>query len=416
MISAPLKDVKVLDLTQALAGPFATMLLGDMGADVVKVESPAGDPTRTTPPYYCDGTSVYFLSINRNKRSVVIDLKNPAGLSVFYDLVKVSDVVVYNFRPGVVERLRIDHATLSAVSPRVITCNVTGFGVKGPESGRRAVDVVVQAVGGGMSITGEESGPPTRAGVPTADLGAGLFSAIGMLAALHRRDKTSQGVEVETSLFHSQLALLSYVASYYLHSGDIPKRMGSGHMGTVPSRVYRTADGHVAMEAGFNEHFRKLCQAIGKPDLSADPRFVDRQARHLHRNVLNAILEEEFARKPTREWVHILDEHSVACGAVNSVAEALESSQSTAYSMIQEVQFGTNSLGTLRMPVWFDRAEAHSLKPPPRLGEHTIEVLQEKVSYDVNRIRMLFECGALGGDWPPTTPGEVRSKGGSRRS
>jgi crotonobetainyl-CoA:carnitine CoA-transferase CaiB-like acyl-CoA transferase len=393
------------------------MLLGDMGADVVKVESPTGDPTRTTPPYYCDGTSVYFLSINRNKRSVVIDLKNPNGLSVFYDLVKVSDIVAYNFRPGVAERLRIDHATLLTVSPRIITCNVTGFGVKGPESGRRAVDVVVQAMGGGMSITGEEGGLPTRAGIPTADLGAGLFSAIGILAALHRRDRTNCGVEVETSLFHSQLALLSYVASYYLYSKEVPRLMGSGHMGTVPSRVYRTLDGYVAVEAGFNEHFRELCRAMGKVELSVDPRFVDRQARHLHRNVLNAILEEEFAHKPTREWVRILDEHNVACGPVNSVAEALVSPQSAAYSMVREVHFGTDSLGTLRMPLWFDRAEAHSLKSPPRLGEHTVEVLQEKVNYDIARIKMLFESGALAGDWPPPAQsGGMRSSDVSRTS
>ena len=394
-VSSPLAGIRVLDLTLALAGPFATMLLGDLGAEVFKIEPPKGEPARTTPPFYVGGESVYHLSINRNKKSIVIDLKHRKGLAVFDDLVGKADVVIYNFRPGVAERLGLAHQRLLAINPRIITCDITGFGRRGPEAARRAVDVVVQAMAGGMSITGEPGRPPVRAGIPTADLSAGMYATLGILAALVARERTGHGTRVETSLFHSQLSLLTYVAAFCLYSGEVPPPMGSGHMGTVPSQVFRTRDSYLAVEAGFNEHFQSLCGAVGKPELGRDPRFKDRQARRDHRDELIEILEAEFVRRTTEAWIQVLDAHNVACGPVNNVLQALTSAQSLEYGMVQELPFAGTRVRVLRTPLWFDGNSRHPMNSPPSLGAHTVEILETLLGYEEAVIRDLIAEGAV---------------------
>ncbi|WP_454690583.1 CaiB/BaiF CoA transferase family protein [Achromobacter aloeverae] len=389
MAQLPLAGVRVLDLTQALAGPFATMILADMGAEVIKIESPAGDLTRTTPPHIVQGTSLYFLTNNRNKRGMVLDLKAPDALTAFYDLCKVADVVIYNFSEGVADRLKIDADTLRKINEKLIVCNMTGYGRKGPDARRRAVDPIVQSLAGAVSITGVPGGEPVRAGVPSADLSTGLYAAIGVLAALHGRDRTGVGSSVEASLFHSQLSLLNYMATYCAYSGEIPQPVGSGHPGTVPSQVFKTADGWITIDAGFDRHFQTLCRILGKESLSRDPRFVSRQVRARHRGELLPILIAEIEKHTTAEWERILDEAGIPCGKVNNVKEALESPQSVAYHSLRDIRYRGEDVRVLATPVWFDGEDRHPVEPPPELGQHTADILRGLLGYDDARIAAL---------------------------
>lgn len=382
MSAQPLAGVRVLDLTQALAGPFATMILADMGAEVIKIEPPHGDLTRTTPPHVIKGTSLYFLTNNRNKRGVVLDLKQPEALEAFYELAGVSDVVIYNFSAGVADRLKIDAATLQRLKPSLIVCNMTGYGTRGPDAKRRAVDPIIQSLAGAVSITGLPGGEPVRAGVPTADLSTGMYAAIGILAALHERGNSGRGTRVETSLFHSQLSLLNYVGTYCAWSGEIPQPVGSGHPGTVPSQTFKTLDGWLTIDAGFDNHFRNLCRVIGRPDLAEDEHFRNRQARAQNRQLLVPQLIAEISRKPTDEWIAILDEAGIPCGKVNNTQEALNAPQSREYDSLRTIDYQGVPVEVLATPVWFDGQTQHPMAAPPRLGEDTEDVLRRLLGYD----------------------------------
>jgi len=392
MAQLPLSGVRVLDLTQALAGPFATMILADMGAEVIKIESPSGDLTRTTPPHIVQGTSLYFLTNNRNKRGMVLDLKQADALAAFYDLCKVADVVIYNFSEGVVDRLKIDADTLRAINPQLVVCNMTGYGRKGPDARRRAVDPIVQSLAGAVSITGVPGGEPVRAGVPSADLATGLYAAIGVLAALHGRSRSGTGSSVEASLFHSQLSLLNYMATYCAYSGDVPQPVGSGHPGTVPSQVFKTADGWLTIDAGFDRHFQTLCGLLGKEALARDPRFVSRQTRAQHRGELLPVIMAAIEQRTTAQWVRVLDEAGIPCGKVNNVKEALESPQSLAYHALRDVQYRGETVQVLATPVWFEGDSEHPVEPPPELGQHTADILRGLLGYDDARIAALTQA------------------------
>jgi crotonobetainyl-CoA:carnitine CoA-transferase CaiB-like acyl-CoA transferase len=382
MAGQPLAGLRVLDLTQALAGPFATMILGDLGAEIIKVEPPTGDLTRNTPPHMIEGTSLYFLTNNRNKRGLVLDLKEPAALRAFYDLARVSDVVIYNFSEGVADRLRIDAATLRDVNPALIVCNVTGYGREGPDARRKAVDPIVQSLAGAVSITGLPGSEPVRAGVPTADLSTGLYAVIGVLAGLFQRTRSGHGSSVEASLFHSQLSLLNYLASYCAWSGDVPGPVGSGHPGTVPSQVFATRDGWVTVDAGFDRHFQTLCGVLGHPELVADARFATRLSRAKHRQELLPTLIDDFRRQPTDHWLKTLDAAGIPCGKVNNVAEAMASPQSVQYHAVRETTYRGRTVKVLATPLWFDGQVEHPMRPPPGLGEHSASLLRELLGYD----------------------------------
>lgn len=391
----PLAGIRVLDLTQALSGPFATMILGDLGATVVKVESPRGDLTRNTPPYFIEGVSLYFLANNRNKRSIVIDLKNAEGRKVLMELVRHSDIVISNFRPGALSRLGIDHVRLEQVNSRIISCNISGYGSRGPRSAERAVDLVIQAAAAAMSITGFDDQPPARAGVPTADLSSGLFAAIGVLSALQERTRTGRGCQVETSLFHSQLTLLNYVAANAVLSQHSPSRMGSGHPGTVPSQVFRTATGWIAVDAGFDAHFQEFCEVLGIPELATDPEFHDRPGRSANRARLLPLIDSVLVTRSTEEWLGLLSERSIPCAPVNDVLAAVNDIQAKEYETLKTVHFGTTDVEVLSTPLWFDGDATHSLSAPPRLGEHTRMVLSELTDYSEEEISALEEIGAI---------------------
>jgi len=382
MATQPLAGVRVLDLTQALAGPFATMILADLGAEVIKIEPPSGDLTRSTPPYRVGDTSLYFVTNNRNKKGVVLDLKQPAALEAFHGLCRRADVVIYNFSEGVADRLRIDAASLQAINPALVVCNMTGYGRRGPDARRKAVDPIVQSLAGAVSITGLPGSEPVRAGVPTADLATGLYAVIGVLAALHARQAAGQGSAVEGSLFHSQLSLLNYVGTYCAWSGQVPPPVGSGNPGTVPSQVFRTSDGWVTIDAGFDRHFIKLCEVLGRADLPRNPRFADRAARARHREELLPVLVELIGRQPTEVWVRTLDGAGIPCGKVNNVKEALASPQSVEYHALRATEYGGVPVQVLATPLWFDGAVEHPVRPPPALGEHTRQVLGDLLGYD----------------------------------
>ena len=395
----PLAGLTVLDLTHMLSGPYGTMLLADLGARTIKVEPPGrGEGTRELlrddPLYSRDGMGAYFLTLNRNKESVAIDLKQPLGRAVFLELVAKADVVFDNFAAGVTKRLGIDHAALEQVNPRIVTCSVTGFGSDGPGAHRPAFDQVVQAMGGGMSITGHPDGPPTRSGIPMGDLGGGLFGVIGVLAALQARQHTGRGRHVDISMLDGQVSLLNYMATMYLMSGQVPQPIGNGHFVHVPYNSYRTQDGWLIIACLGDAFFERLLDVLPHPALR-DPAFKTQPGRFAAKERIDAIVGEELARAPTAEWMRRLDASRVPCAPVNDFAHALAEPQVLARGMVREVLLHTGE--RLRMPgnpVRTTGGERPEWTAPPRLGEHTDRVLAE-LGYTAERILDLRGAAAI---------------------
>ena len=291
----PLSGIRILDLSQFLAGPYGSMILGDLGAEVLKIEIPErGDGSRDMPPHFVREQSGYFLSMNRSKKSLTLNLKHPAGLDIFYDLVRQADVVYDNFRPGILQRLRIDYDTLQAINPRIISCSVSGYGQTGPLKDRPAFDLVVQALGGIMSYTGPKGGEPVRMGAPIGDMGGGIFAAHGVLAALYQRERTGKGCRIDVALLDAQIALLIYRAVYYFLAGEVAEPAGSGHVSAVPIGAFKTRDIHIVIDANGDKFWQALCVALEQPQLADDPRFVDRRGRLTHVDDLMALLQSIF--------------------------------------------------------------------------------------------------------------------------
>jgi len=294
-MSLPLSDVRILDLTAILSGPYCTLLLGDLGAEVIKIEKPGvGEAGRGMPPYSFEGESAYFIAINRNKKSMTLNLQTTKGREIFYQLVKKSDVVINNFRPGVIEGLQADYDTLKEINPRIICCSITGYGSTGPAKDRPAFDLIIQARGGIMSYTGELGRKPVKMGSPIADLAGGLFAANGILAALHQREQTGRGQNVDISLLDCQISLLTYRAQYYFIGNEIAKPLGSGHGSIHPLRDYRTKTFDIVIDCNTQKIFADLCDAIGAPELAENPKFNSRENRFKNRDELNDILEKTF--------------------------------------------------------------------------------------------------------------------------
>lgn len=380
----PLQGLRVLDLTQFLSGPYGTMILADLGADVIKVEPPDGELSRTIAPHFVGGESAYYLSINRNKRSVVADLKTAEGIALVRALAVKADIVVENFRPGVLARLGLDYAALAQERPDLIWCSVSGFGQSGPWRDWPAYDMVVQALSGGMSMTGEPEGLPVRAGIPLGDLSAGMYAVIGILAALHERKSSGKGRWIDIAMLDCQLSMLSYQAAYFLHSGQVPGRQGAGHDSIPTYRSFVAGDGaSVVVTANTEKMWRSLTQVLGLPGLVQDPRFATNTERFAHREALWPLLEQAFLARPAAEWMALLIEHGVPAGVVNTLDRALLNGQAQERHMVLPLKTGAGDRrGDLGVrvagnPVKFVGAPEPGHRFPPALGAHTDEVARD---------------------------------------
>lgn len=374
----PLSGIRVLDMSRVLAGPYCTMMLDDLGADVIKVESPEGDDTRRWGPPYMGSESAYYLSCNRNKRSIVLDLAMEAAREVALELARRSDVVVENFRIGTMERWGLGYAQLAEVNSGLVYCSISGYGRTGPLANLPGYDSALQGFGGVMSITGEADGPPEKVGVAIVGLTAGMFALSAILAALRVRDLTGIGQSIDLSLLDSHLAWLANVGSNYLVSGDIPTRLGNSHPNIVPYQAFATQDGWIILAVGNDRQWSHLCDALARPDLAIDSRFTTNPARVEHRAELVPIIETAFRKRTTGDWLALLEEIGVPASPVNSVAQALNHPQVAARQMVEEVAHP--ALGFVKMvssPLKLSATPPTIRRHPPMLGEHTREILEE---------------------------------------
>lgn len=395
-----LTGILVLDLTHMLSGPYGAMLLADLGARTIKVESPiTGENTRqllaTSPEYSRQGMGAYFLTLNRGKESVCIDLKSELGREVFYDLVRKADVVFDNFSVGVTKRLKIDHQTLAAINPGIITCSVSGFGETGPEPNRPAFDQVVQAMGGGMSITGFPGGEPARSGIPIGDLGGGMFGALGILSALLARSRHGRGQHIDVSMLDVQISLLNYMATMYLMSGIVPEQVGNAHFVHVPYNTFKTRTGYIIVACIGDAFYEKLLDVIPRPELRQE-KYRKQPGRYAEREVVNAIVQETLLENTAEYWLQKLSAARIPCGPVNNFQEALQDPQIVARNMVVNVQLQSGE--TVSMPgnpIKLSAVGEVPFGPPPLLGEHTEAVLGELLGYDATKIAPLKAAGVI---------------------
>lgn len=381
-MTLPLENIRVVDLTQVMAGPFCTLLLGDMGADVIKVEPPdGGDLSRSMggAGLRMKGSdNAPFLALNRNKRSVTLDLRTPLGLEAFRALVATADVLVENFRPGVTRRLGVDYETLSALNPGLVYASISGFGQSGPYADRPGFDLIAQAMSGVMSVTGEAGGEPTKCGLPISDLAAGLYAANGVMAALLARARTRRGQHVETSLFEAALGLSVWESTEYWATGRTPQALGSAHRLNAPYQALRTADGHIVLAALTPAQWTKLCAALGRPALAEDSRFATNGDRMAHRTQLVEELEAALSGGTTDRWVESLLAAGVPAGPLWTYPQVFDDAHARARGMIEEIEHPVEgTIRTLGFPLKMLGTPMRVRRPPPLLGEHTDEVLRE---------------------------------------
>lgn len=392
-----LDGIRVLDLTRVLAGPYCTMFLGDLGAEVVKVEQPGvGDDTRGWGPPFAGGESAYFLCVNRNKKSIAIDLKSPEGVQVLRRLAAAADVLIENFRPGAMERLGLGEQELRRDNPRLIYASLSGFGADGPMSDVPGYDLIVQAWGGLISITGTPDGEPSKVGVAIIDLVAGLMLGKSVAAALFAREKLGVGQKIDTSLLEAEVACLINVGSNYLVEGKIPGRWGNAHPSIVPYQSFKTADGYLVIGVASEGIWRRFCQAIGRSELADDPEFAKNANRVEKRGMLISILAEVFLTADTQTWLRRLNQAEVPCAPVQTIDQVFNAPQVRHREMLVEVAHPTT--GTVRMagiPVKFSATPASVRLPPPLLGEHTDEVLSSWLGMRTEEVNELKRKNVL---------------------
>lgn len=387
-----LDGIKVLDLSRILAGPYITMSLGDLGAQIIKIENPEhGDDTRQWGPPFVGEDSTYYLAINRNKRSVTVNLKHEEGRNLIYQMVKDADVVVENFRATTREKLRLDYETLRQYNPKLVMLHISAFGEVGPYQHRPGYDLLAQAMGGLMSLTGEDGRPPVKAGFAFADLGAAMFGLSGILAALVRRERTGEGAYLSTSLYQSQLAYHINWAMNYFVTGENPGPMGSAHPNLAPYQAYTASDGHFIIACGNDNLFGKLCNLIGQPELAMDDRFRSNALRVTHRLELEQILNEIFKGGTVTHWCEALEQAGVPSGPILTLADIYQgNAQTDALGMVQTVPHPVaGELKQIAFPVDFVDNPAKITSAPPLLGEHTVAVLEEMgyTEADIARLR-----------------------------
>jgi crotonobetainyl-CoA:carnitine CoA-transferase CaiB-like acyl-CoA transferase len=390
------EGVRVLDLSRMLAGPYGSMLMADLGAEVIKIEEPdGGDPMRIMgPPFLPNGESAYFLAVNRNKKSVALDLTGPAGREVLLDLVRVADVVWDNFRPGIMARLGADHETIRGVNPRAVCCSISAYGQEGPYRDWPAFDLALQAMGGAMSVTGEEGGRPVRMGLPMGDLAGGMFGAFAVAGALFRRERTGEGASIDLSLLDCQVALLTYLAQYFWTDGAVPGPMGSGHASVVPYQALAARDGHLIVAVFAEKFWAAFCRAMDRPDLAADPRFDDNRKRVANRGALMALIEDVFGGRTVEAWLGALRAEGVPAAPIQHVDQVLSDPQVGVRQMVVECSHPRlGPLPTLGTPIKVDGAMGLEVRAAPLLGEHTEEVLSGLLGYGRERIAALRAAG-----------------------
>lgn len=391
-----LEGIRIIDLTWILGGPFATQLLAQMGAEIIKVEPPSGDQSRTYPPFTAEGDSAYYMSINRGKKSVVLDLKKPEAREALYDLVREADVIMYGYTPDVPKRLGIDFESLQRINPRIVLGQLIGLHDEGPYGEVPCVDIIAQALGGLMSITGEPNGEPVRIGYQIADLAAGLYLSNGVLGALIKAGKTGKGSKVQVSLVDCQLALLTWQAQRYFATGEIPTPMGSRSSSFAPSQAFRCGDGRFVAVSGVSDGFwKQLCEAVGAPQLVDDPRFASQALRLKNVDAVAEELGRRFDQDTARNWAKILWDARLPAGMVRNVAEALSDPLTQMRNMVEQVRVpGTDAMmNFLGNPLKHEGSAF--LDFPPRLGEHTRVVLREVCRYDDAKIAQLEAANVI---------------------
>jgi len=396
----PLTGVRVLDISRALAGPYCTMMLGDLGADVIKVERPgSGDESRGWGPPFVGqpygpyrGESAYFLAANRNKRSITVDLQSAEGQEIIRRLAAISDVLVENYRTGDLDRLNLGYEALHRLYPKLIYCSISGYGRSGPYAERPGYDAVIQAEGGMMSLTGPVEGPPSRVGIPIIDITAGMFAATAILAALRARDQSGEGQLVDVSLFDSHLALLTNAASNYLVGGEAPRRVGNAHPNIAPYEVFTAQDGWFMMGAANERQWETLCTLIGRPDLQQDRRFATNPQRVANRAALVEELNGVFAQRKVQEWLDDLTRAGLPCAPIHTLPQVFAHPQTQARQMVLETEHP--AAGTIRLigfPYKLSTTPPAIQRPPPLLGQHTEEVLTTLLNYSPDEVVALRE-------------------------
>jgi crotonobetainyl-CoA:carnitine CoA-transferase CaiB-like acyl-CoA transferase len=393
--TGPLAGIRVVDLTRVMTGPYCTMMLGDLGADVIKVEVPGkGDDTRAWGPPFLEGEAAYYLSINRNKRSIALDLKSEAGKAVLWRLIEGADVLVENFSPGTLGRLGFGWDAVHARNPSLVFASISGFGQTGPGANRTAYDLIVQGMGGIMSVTGEPGGMPTRYGIPIGDISAGMFAAYAIAAALFARSRAGEGQYIDVSMFGGQVAMLTYQAATWFATGRVPEASGNAHPLIAPYDTFATKDGYVNIAVGNDGLWIRFCQAMGLDDMARDERFLTNAGRVSHRAEIYAAIEPVLQAMTTAEVVAALDAVSVPCGPINRVDAVFAEPQVAHMKLRREVEHPTlGPIAQTGFPYAFSNAELDIRRHPPMLGEQTEEILRE-AGFTAEEIAHILESGA----------------------
>ncbi len=383
-----LSGYRIVDLSRAIAGPYGSMLLGDMGAEIIKIESPLGGPSHMATGPDHKGESFYYMAFNRNKKGITLDLDTETGKEALYDLVRISDVVFDNFRPGVMERLGADYETLKKINPRIISCSITGWGPTGPYADMPSYDIAALAFTGNISITGEPGGPPTKPGAPIGDMAAGMFGALGITSALAYREQTGEGLKVDTSLLEACISLLAYHIAYYTCSGIVPERLGSGHLALLPYGIYKCQDDYLAIGPSWP----RLARVIGAEWMIEDPRFKTGDERMKHRDEFVRILEEYLAKAPAADWLDLFNIEDIVAAPVNDIAQAVADPQVLHQNMILTLpHFLGGEVRLAGNPVKTSIIDESQYTAPPVIGQHNIEVLGGLLGYSEEKIKQLKE-------------------------
>lgn len=393
----PLEGIRVLDFSRVLAGPFCSMMLGDLGAEVIKVEEPnIGDETRRYGPPFIKGESSYFLSLNRNKKSLTVNLKSEEGKTIIHRLTPYVDVVIENFRPGVAEKLDIHYAQLKKYHPQLIYCSVSAFGQDGPYREEGGYDNIIQGLSGLMAVTGEKNGPPIKVGIPICDILGAVFSAFAIMAALWIRKEKRIGQWIDISLLDCQVSTLTYWAGRFFATGEVPERMGTGHPQIVPFQAFQTADLYINVAVPNEKLWKKFCNALGREDLSRDPRFCSNENRVKNRSELVFLLQEIFLKKKSSDWVEVLKKEDIPCAPILAIDKVLNDPHVLFRKMVEEIDHpSAGKFRLLGIPYKFSATPAEIRWPPPRLGEHTEEILAEYLRYSPHQIEKLKTDGII---------------------